>query len=61
MIGYEEVTFDVAIGTCNRAGVINDSLLRASKMLNFPVELREVRLGGSDHEHFWYAGTPRSC
>jgi len=58
MIGYERGTFDAAIGTCNKAGAIDNALLRASKMLDSPIELREVCLGRSDHEHFWDAGLP---
>ena len=58
MIGYEEGRFDAAIGTCNRAGTIDDALLKASKMLDSPIEVREVCLGRSDHEHFWNAGLP---
>jgi hypothetical protein len=56
MIGYEEGGFDAVIGTCNQAGTIDDALLRASKMLDSPIELRKVCLGRSDHEHFWDAG-----
>jgi hypothetical protein len=58
MIGYEEGAFDAVIGTCDRAGSIDDALSRASKMLDSPIELREVCLGRSDHEHFWDAGLP---
>jgi hypothetical protein len=58
MIGYEEGKFDAAMGTCDQAGSIDDALLRASKMLDSPIELREVCLGRSDHEHFWDAGLP---
>ena len=58
MIGYEEGSFDAVMGTCNRAGAIDDALLRASKMLDSPIELREVCLGRSDHERFWDAGLP---
>jgi Peptidase family M28 len=58
MIGYEEGRFDAVIGTCNQAGAIDDALLRASKMLDSPIELREVCLGRSDHQHFWDAGLP---
>jgi hypothetical protein len=58
MIGYERGRFDAAIGTCNKAGAIDDALLRASKMLDSPIELREVCLRRSDHEHFWDAGLP---
>ncbi len=58
MIGYEEGAFDAAIGTCGRAGPIDDAFSRASKMLDSQIELREVCLGRSDHEHFWDAGLP---
>jgi hypothetical protein len=58
MIGYEEGPFDAVIGTCGRAGPIDDVLLRASEMLDSRIELREVCLGRSDHQHFWDAGLP---
>jgi hypothetical protein len=58
MIGYEEGDFDAAIGTCEQAGTIDDALLRASKMLDSRIELREVCLGRSDHQRFWDAGLP---
>jgi hypothetical protein len=58
MIGYEEGAFDAVMGTCGRAGTIDDALLRASKTLDSRIELREVCLGRSDHEHFWDAGLP---
>jgi hypothetical protein len=58
MIGYEPGSFDAVIGTCGRAGPIDDAFLRASEMLDSRVELREVCLGRSDHQHFWDAGLP---
>jgi hypothetical protein len=58
MIGYEEGPFDAVIGTCGRAGPIDNALLRASRMLDSRIELREVCLGRSDHQHFWDAGLP---
>jgi Peptidase family M28 len=58
MIGYEESGFDAVIGTCDQAGSIDDALLLAAKVLDSPIELREVCLGRSDHEHFWDAGLP---
>ena len=58
MIGYEEDAFDAAIGTCSQAGPIDDAFSRASKMLDSRIELREVCLGRSDHQHFWDAGLP---
>jgi hypothetical protein len=58
MIGYEPDRFDAVIGTCGRAGPIDDALLRASEMLDSRIKLREVCLGRSDHQHFWDAGLP---
>ncbi len=58
MIGYEEGPFDAVVGTCGRAGPIDDALYRASEMLDSRIELREVCLGRSDHQHFWDAGLP---
>jgi hypothetical protein len=58
MIGYEPGRFDAVVGTCGRAGPIDDSLLRAAQMLDSRIELREVCLGRSDHQHFWDAGLP---
>ena len=58
MIGYEPDTFDAVVGTCGMAGTIDDALLRASKMLDSPIELREICLRRSDHQHFWDAGLP---
>jgi hypothetical protein len=58
MIGYEEGPFDAVIRACDRAGAIDDALLRASEMLDSRIKLREVCLGRSDHEHFWNAGLP---
>jgi hypothetical protein len=56
MIGYEPDRFDAVIGTCGRAGAIDDALFRASEMLDSQVKLREICLGRSDHQHFWDAG-----
>jgi Peptidase family M28 len=58
MIGYEPDRFDAVIGTCDRAGPIDDALMRASEMLDSRVKLREACLGRSDHQHFWDAGLP---
>jgi Peptidase family M28 len=58
MVGYESGRFDAVVGTCGRAGPIDDALLRASEMLDSRIELREVCLGRSDHQHFWDAGLP---
>jgi hypothetical protein len=58
MVGYEVGGSDAVMGTCDQAGTIDDALLRASKMLDSPIDLREVCLDRSDHEHFWDAGLP---
>lgn len=58
MVGYEPDRFDAVIGTCDRAGPIDDAFLRASEMLDSRIKLREVCLGRSDHQHFWDAGLP---
>ena len=58
MIGYDEGGFNAVMGTCGRAGSIDDAILRASKMIDSPLNLRDDCLGRSDHEHFWEAGLP---
>jgi Zn-dependent M28 family amino/carboxypeptidase len=58
MIAYEEVGFDAVLGTCGRAGPIDDALSQAAEEIHSPIELREVCLGRSDHERFWDAGLP---
>jgi hypothetical protein len=58
MIGYEEGAFDAVLGTCGRAGPIDDALSRAAREIRSPIRLREVCLGRSDHEPFWDAGLP---
>jgi hypothetical protein len=58
MVGYEADEFNAFVGTCNRAGTIDDAIMRASQMLDNPIALNEVCLGRSDHRHFWDAGLP---
>ena len=58
MIGYEEDAFDAVMGTCDRAGPLDDALRRAAREIDSPVELQEKCLGRSDHEHFWGANLP---
>jgi hypothetical protein len=58
MIGYEEDAFDAVLGTCDRAGSIDDALSRAAREIRSPIRLREVCLERSDHEPFWDAGLP---
>lgn len=58
MIAYEEGRFDAVLGTCDRAGPIDDALSRAAEELDSPIQLEEVCLGRSDHQPFWDAGLP---
>jgi hypothetical protein len=58
MIAYEEDGFDAVLGTCGRAGPIDDALSHAAEELDSKIELKEVCLGRSDHEPFWDAGLP---
>jgi Peptidase family M28 len=58
MIAYEEGGFDAVLGTCDRAGPIDDALSRATEEIDSPIQLKEVCLGRSDHEPFWDAGLP---
>jgi hypothetical protein len=58
MIAYEEDEFDAALGTCGRAGPIDDALSRAAEDIDSRIDLKEVCLGRSDHEPFWDAGLP---
>jgi Zn-dependent M28 family amino/carboxypeptidase len=58
MIAYEEDEFDAVLGTCGRAGPIDDALSRAAEEIDSPLVLRELCLGRSDHESFWDAGLP---
>ena len=58
MIAYEEGRFDAVLGTCDRAGPIDDAFSRAAEELDSPIQLEEVCLGRSDHQPFWDAGLP---
>jgi hypothetical protein len=60
MIGYDDGgAFEAVLGTCgDRAGPIDEAVLRASEAIDSPIELGEDCLGRSDHQHFWEAGLP---
>ena len=59
MIGYDGGEFEAVMGTCgDRAGPIDEAVLRASEEIGSPIELAGDCLGRSDHEHFWEAGLP---
>ena len=58
MVGYDDGGSEAAVGTCNQAGPIDDALVRASEVVDSPIELNDVCLGRSDHQNFWDAGLP---
>lgn len=58
MIGYEEDAFDAVMGTCDRAGSLDDAFRRAAREIDSPIDLQERCLGRSDHQHFWDADLP---
>jgi hypothetical protein len=58
MVGYDDGGSEAAVGTCNQAGPIDDALVRASEVVDSPIELNDVCLGRSDHQNFWDAGFP---
>jgi aminopeptidase S len=58
MVGYDDGGSEAAVGTCNQAGPIDDALVRASEVVDSPIELDDVCLGRSDHQNFWDAGLP---
>lgn len=59
MIGYDDGgEFDAVMGTCDRAGAIDEAVLRASEAIHSTINLSEDCLGRSDHQNFWDAGLP---
>jgi Peptidase family M28 len=58
MVGYDEGGSEAVMGTCNQAGSIDDTLVRASEVIGSPIELTDVCLRRSDHQNFWDAGFP---
>lgn len=58
MVGYDAGGGEAVMGTCNRAGPLDDALRRASEIIESSLELRDVCLGRSDHQNFWDAGLP---
>ncbi len=55
MIGYDKGEFEAVVGTCNRAGAIDEAILRASRIVNSPIKQSDDCLRRSDHQHFWDA------
>jgi hypothetical protein len=58
MIGYDRGQFEAVLGTCNRAGSIDEAIRRAAERIDSPLNLSEDCLRRSDHQHFWDAGLP---
>jgi Zn-dependent M28 family amino/carboxypeptidase len=59
MIGYDDGgKFGAVMGTCGRAGPIDEAVLRASETIDSPINLSEDCLGRSDHQNFWDASLP---
>ncbi len=58
MIGYDEGGFDAVMVTCNQAGSVDEAILRASEMIDSPLDLSDDCLLRSDHQNFWDAGFP---
>ena len=58
MIGYDEGKFEAVMGTCSRAGAIDEAILRASEEIDSPLGISDDCLGRSDHQNFWDAGLP---
>jgi hypothetical protein len=59
IIGYDADEPDAEIVTCDRGGTISGAVMRASAVIDSPVELNETCLPGrSDHRRFWEVGLP---
>lgn len=58
MIGYDEGGFEAVMGTCNRAGSIDEAILHAAEAIDSPLNISEDCLSRSDHQNFWDAGLP---
>jgi aminopeptidase-like protein len=58
MIAYEGDQFNAVVGTCDKAGPLKDSIVRASEKLDSDIILGDYCLGRSDHVRFWEAGLP---
>jgi Peptidase family M28 len=58
MVGYDEGRYEAVMGTCNQAGPLDEAVLRASEMIDSPLDLKDDCLARSDHQNFWDAGFP---
>jgi Zn-dependent M28 family amino/carboxypeptidase len=53
MVGYEENDFSAFLGSCGKAGRLDEALMSASRIIDSPVALDKGCLGRSDHVIFW--------
>jgi Zn-dependent M28 family amino/carboxypeptidase len=58
MVGYDEGGFEAVMGSCNKAGDIDEAVLSALETIDSPINLRDECLARSDHQNFWDAGYP---
>jgi hypothetical protein len=58
MVGYDEGGFEAVMGSCNKAGEIDEAVLSALDAIDSPINLSDDCLARSDHQNFWDAGYP---
>jgi hypothetical protein len=58
MVGYDEGGYRAVMGSCNKAGSLDEAVARASELLDSPLDLNDDCLARSDHQNFWDAGYP---
>src|SRR5215210_1816757 len=58
MVGYDEGEFEAVMGSCNQAGPLDEAVMRASEVIDSPLDLKDDCLARSDHQNFWDAGFP---
>ena len=58
MVGYDEGGFEAVMGSCNKAGDIDEAVMDALEAIDSPINLTDDCLARSDHQNFWDAGYP---
>jgi hypothetical protein len=58
MVGYDEGRYRAVMGSCNKAGSLDEAVVRASEKIDSPLDLNDDCLARSDHQNFWDAGYP---
>jgi hypothetical protein len=56
MVGYDEGGFEAVMGSCNKAGDIDEAVLSTLEAIDSPINLTDECLARSDHQNFWDAG-----